>query len=347
MEKKKVLITGGAGFFGELLKRELLDRGHSCVSIDLQSDPCRHERLTAVRGDVRDRQLLETLAREGEFDVVYHLAAVLAHAVKDEEFLWSSNVEGTRNVAWLAEKFRIPKVVFLSSNCLWGNGFDRPVGEEEPPCPVELYGRSKWEAEKILGQWRDAFHAVIFRCPTIVDAGRLGLLSILFEFIDEGRRVWVVGRGENRYQFIYARDLIDACLGALAWNESGVFNVGSDNVPSMTEAYRYVIERAETGARVAHLPAAPTLAAMRAAHALRLSPLGPYQYKMIAENFVFDTAKIKRCLGWKPTLDNREMLYKAYSYFHDNKLEIGNRTGVSAHKRASGMGIIRVLKWFS
>ena len=61
-------------------------------------------------------------------------------------------------------------------------------------------------------------------------------------------------------------------------------------------------------ARVRSLPKAPTLAAMRLAYALKVSPLGPYHYKMIAEDFLFDTTRIKQRLGWQPTLTNEEML---------------------------------------
>ena len=347
MEQQKILITGGAGFFGELLKQELLERGYRCVSLDLEKDGCAHPNLTSIRGDIRDRGVLERVASQHDFGAVFHLAAVLAHAAKDRDFLWTSNVDGTRNVAELARAFRIPKVVFLSSNCLWGESLNRPVTEEDTPRPVELYGRSKWEAEKILLEYRDAFTSVIFRCPTIVDAGRLGLLAILFEFIDEGRRVWVVGGGKNRYQFIYAGDLVDACLKALAWEGTEVFNIGSDQVTSFAETYRSVMARAGTGSRLASIPRVLALPLMQIAHALRISPLGPYQHKMIAEDFIFDTAKIKRCLNWKPTLTNQEMLFEAYRYYRDNREEIHGRKDCSPHKRAAGMGIIRLLKWLS
>lgn len=344
---KTILLTGGAGFFGSIVKQELLNKGFRVVSIDLEKDDIKHKNLTAVRGDIRNKTLMRNIARKHRFDAIFHVAAILAHAVKDKDFLWTSNVDGTRNVAEIAKEFKIPKVVFTSSNCLWGESFDRPVTEEDEPRPVEIYGRSKWEGEKILLTYQNDFNAVIFRCPTIIDAGRLGLLAILFEFIDEGRRVWVVGGGKNRYQFIFAQDLVDAFLRALDYKKTAVFNIGSDNVPTFAEAYEYVIKKSGTRARVANLPRSLAIPAMKLAYALKLSPLGPYQYKMIAESFVFDTSKIKKELGWRPTMKNQDMLYKAYKYYHDNLDDIRRRTGVSAHKQAARMGIIRLLKWVS
>ena len=86
---------------------------------------------------------------------------------------------------------------------------------------------------------------------------------------------------------------------------------------------------------------------MMLAYWLGLSPLGPYQYKMIASSFVFDTSKIKKKLGFKPTLKNEEMLLKAYDFYHRNKEEIKRRKNVSAHNASAKMGIIRLLKWLS
>ena len=73
------LITGGAGFFGSILKKELLAKGHKCVSIDLCPDPDKHENLTSILGDIRDKELVEKIFSENQFDAVFHLAAMLAH----------------------------------------------------------------------------------------------------------------------------------------------------------------------------------------------------------------------------------------------------------------------------
>jgi UDP-glucose 4-epimerase len=341
------LVTGGAGFFGGILVERLLKEGFHVVSVDLQPDDRIHPNFQAIQGDIRSKDLMEKIYSENSFSVVYHCAAILAHAVSDKDFLWTSNVNGTKVVAGGALRHHVPKLVFISSNCLWGRGYPYPLTEDEPPAPVELYGLSKWEGEKIVSEFHNGMDVVTFRCPTIMDSGRLGLLSILFEFIDEGRKVWTVGGGANRYQFIYAQDLADACLKAATHPRSDLFNIGSDNVKTMAETYRYVIEQANTGARVAALPKAPTLIAMQAAHHLRISPLGPYHYKMIAENFLFNTDKIKSGLGWMPTLTNEQMLHRAYEYYQCNRRQIERRTAVSAHKQAAKMGVIRLLKWVS
>ncbi len=105
------------------MKKELVDNGFKVISIDLERDGFVHDNFTAIQGDIRDLKLMEKIASEHNFDAIFHVAAILAHAVKDNNVLWSSNVDGTRNVAEVARRFNIPKVVFTSSNCLWGESF--------------------------------------------------------------------------------------------------------------------------------------------------------------------------------------------------------------------------------
>ena len=127
---------------------------------------------------------------------------------------------------------------------------------------------------------------------------------------------------------IYAGDLAQACVQCLDCKGSATFHVGSDNVPSLRECYEAVIKEAGSKSRVRSLPKGPALAMMRLAHTLRISPLGPYQYRMIAEDFVFDTSRIRQALGWRPTVTNSEMLTMAYRYYAENREEILARSNV-------------------
>jgi nucleoside-diphosphate-sugar epimerase len=325
----------------------LLENGESVVSIDLYPDEDQHTNLESVQADITDCARMAEVFGRHRVHGVFHIAAELAHAVGRERSLWRSNVTGTEVIAAATRKAQIPSLLFTSSNCLWAKTFSRPVTESDTPHPVETYGFSKWEGEKILSRYEQDFNVITIRCPTIIDAGRLGVLAILFEFIKEGRRVWTVGKGTNRHQFIYAQDLASAAISAISHGKSTVFNIGSDNVRSVREIYEYVIAHANSSSTVAALPKQLTLAAMRIAHHLKLSPLGPYHYKMIADDFVFDTTKIKSELNWTPTLTNEEMLWRAYTYYSTNQQEIQSRTNVSAHKRQAPMGVIRLLKCLS
>ena len=342
---KNYLVTGGAGFFGSILKKDLVEEGNFVLSIDLQDDDYKNENCKAIKGDIRDTELLKEINNKYKFDAIFHCAALLAHEVKDKNDLWTSNVDGTQNIVNFAIENECKKIVFISSNCLWGKNFDSKVTEEELPDPVEIYGRSKLEGEKILVNNKDKVNSVIFRSPTIIDEGRLGLLSLLFEFIDDNKKIPIVGNGENKYQFIYAKDLVQAMKAALDYDKTEIFNIGADDVKTFNEVYNYVIKMAGSKSKLFHFPKLFMIMCMKICYFLHISPLGPYQYKMISSTFVFDTSKIKEKLNFKPTLTNEEMMYKAYKYYSQNRKEIEGRSDVSAHRKNASMGVIRILKW--
>lgn len=342
---KTYLVTGGAGFFGSIMKKILLEQDDRVVSIDLQPDDTEHDLLSKYQGDINDNELMDLIFKSYTFDAIFHFAALLAHVKKELPHLWHSNVDGTRNVADYAASYKVPTVVFTSSNCLWAEDLGHPVTEDETPNPIEIYGKSKLEGEHIMLS-QNNFKAIVFRCPTIMDEGRLGLLGILYQFIDEDRRLPMVGKGDNVYQFIYAKDLANACLLALNHEKSDIFNIGSDNVKDFKTVYEYVIRQAGSKSKLWFLPKKIMILGMKVCFALGISPLGPYQYKMIASNFIFDTFKIKQELGWQPTKSNEEMLLTAYNFYHNNKNEILKRKDVSAHNSVAKMGIIKLIKWF-
>lgn len=342
------LITGGSGFFGTIMTNYLLEKGHECVNIDLVKTSITHKRYKSYIGDIRNVSLLDLVFSQYSFDAVFHFAAMLAHETSMMKDLWSSNVYGTKNIYEMCKKHNVRKIVFTSTNCLWGHSFNYKVTEKEPPKPIEIYGKSKLKAERILLSKSSSVKSVIIRCPTIMDEGRLGLLAILYEFVDDDKRLWMVGDGENRYQFIYAKDLARACELAANYNGKGIFNIGSDDVKSFNYKYQYVIDHTDSKSKLAHFPLGFATMMMKICFKFGISPLGPYQYNMISSSFVFDTTKIKKKLGWRPTLKDEEMLLKSYEYFHRNKQEIRNRKDVSAHSREADMGLaIRVLKFFS
>ena len=215
----RLLVTGGAGYFGTVLAQRARAAGHDVRIFDL--NPPEDPTFDFVIGDVRDVDALRA-ASEG-IDAVLHNVAQVPLA-KDRELFWSVNVVGTANVLLAARDAGVAKVVHTSSSAIFGIPDHNPVDEETPPRPLEAYGKAKLEAELLC---RDAVAAgldvSIVRPRTVLGHGRLGIMAILFEFVADGAPVFVLGSGDNRYQFVHADDLAEACLRA-----------GSDPVPRRT-----------------------------------------------------------------------------------------------------------------
>ncbi|HEX4007654.1 MAG TPA: NAD(P)-dependent oxidoreductase [Acidobacteriaceae bacterium] len=347
-----VLVTGGAGFFGGILKRHLLRQRYHVTSVDRVPDPSWHPHLTKFTGDLRDPWLLHSVFGRADYDAVFHCAAVLPQGADwDEDDLWTTNVNGTRRIAEACRQFGVRKLIFTSTNCLWANGSGNDpahaIREDEAPAPAEIYGESKLAAEHVLCGYANDLDIVILRCPAIVDRGRPGLLAILFEFIHDGKTVWVVGDGGHRCQCISAEDLVRACMAALRPGVCDLFHVGSADVQPQRAVCEALIAEAGSASKVRSLPRKPALAAIDLAHRWGARPLGPYYSRMIAGDFLFDTTKIREHLGWRPTLTNEQMLVQAYRCYASRREEIHGRTNVSAHSAAAPMGMVRLLKWVS
>ena len=147
-----VLITGGSGFFGGVLKRRLLSEGYACTNIDLVADPDTHSDLTSIQGDIRDKSLLQKIFGARHVQILCRRPPTAPRNSPTTPsmtiFSGPPNVDGTRNLAEAAKQSAVKKFIFLSSNCLWASNLGHDVTEDEPPNPIELYGRSKLEGEK-------------------------------------------------------------------------------------------------------------------------------------------------------------------------------------------------------
>ena len=121
------------------------------------------------------------------------------------------NVEGTATLLAAALEARVRRVVFISTTAVYGIPETHPIDESAPLHGVGHYGRSKIEAEEVLREFeRRGLAAVVIRPKTFIGPERLGVFEILFDWIREGRRIYVLGSGRNRYQLLAVEDLVDA-----------------------------------------------------------------------------------------------------------------------------------------
>ncbi|MBI2708133.1 MAG: NAD-dependent epimerase/dehydratase family protein [Actinobacteria bacterium] len=343
MSAKTVLITGGSGYFGSVLAEQAAQRGDRVRVLDVNPPP--DEVGVAVDeyvpGDVRDRAVVERACTGA--DVVLHNVAQVPLA-RDRDLFWSVNVLGTANVLLAARSTGVAKVVHTSTSAIYGIPDANPVDETTPPRPLEAYGRAKLHAEVLC---RDAaatgLDVTIIRPRTILGHGRLGIMAILFEFVAEGAPVFVLGDGSNRYQFVHAADLADACLRAADRPGPASYNVGATEFGTMRETLEALAVHAGTGSRVRSLPAGAARLSMRLLAQAGSAPFAPYHWLLYGESLWFDTTAARRDLGWAPAHSNTSALIESYEWFlaHRSSLEGGGR---SHHQSPARLGLLRLLK---
>ena len=340
MGARTVLVTGGSGYFGSILAGLALERGDHVRVFDL-NPPAPRAGIEYVAGDVRDRAAV-TAACDGA-DVVLHNVAQVPLA-RDRDLFWSVNVTGTANVLLAARDCGVAKVVHTSSSAIFGIPDRNPVTEDTPGRPLEAYGRAKLEAEFLCHDAAETgVDVTIVRPRTILGHGRLGIIAVLFEFVAEGAPVYVLGRGDNRYQFVHANDLADACLRAADREKPAVYNIGAGEFGTMRETLQALVDHAGTGSRVRSLPAGVARAAMRAAAGAGVAPFAPYHWLLYAESLWFDTTKARTELGWEPRHSNASAVIESYDWFLAHRGEAGT-TGRSHHQSPVKLGLLEVLK---
>jgi nucleoside-diphosphate-sugar epimerase len=341
----KALVTGGSGYFGQLLVEEALRAGHSVRIFDIARPDETDAPVEIVQGDIRDKNRLREAC--AGIDVVFHNVAQVPLA-KNRGAFWSVNRDGTRNLLEACEAEKVRKVVYTSTSAVFGVPRINPVTEATEPHPMEEYGRAKLEGEHLCTEFSArGLDTSIIRPRTIMGHGRLGIFQILFEWIYEGRNIPVLSGGANRYQFVHANDLAAACLLAGMRPGPAVYNCGTDRFGSMRDVLEHVCAHAGTGSKVVSVPMRLAETAMNLTSWLGLSPLGPYHSLMYGRSMYFDIAKAKEELGWAPRYSNNEMFVESYDWYCRHRQEVlAGRNGASPHRSQVKQRILTALKYF-
>ena len=314
-----VVVTGASGMLGSHLVRRLLAEGHLVHGVDLLPAADTHPELAHSQGDVRDAALLARVFADAS--AVVHCAAALPSY--PAEMIRSIIVDGTHAVLGAARRVQVPRVVHISSTAVYGLPRLVPTPEEHPREPVDPYTRAKVEAELLVERFRaDGLCVPVLRPKTFLGPGRMGLFAMLFEWAEEGRNFPVLGRGDVRVQMFAVEDLVDAVLTVLAAPEDvagDTYNLGAAEFGTLREDFQAVLDAAGHGRRVVGLPAAPTLAALRALERSGLSPVyGRLLYKLRADSYV-SIDKARDRLGFTPRLANRDAILATYRWWRANR----------------------------
>lgn len=336
------LVTGGSGYFGSLLVRELLKRKRRVRIFDLNDADDRPAEVEFVQGDIRDRAAVSR-AVEG-VDEIHHNVAQVPLA-KDRDLFWSVNFNGTENLLEAATDRGVRKVIHTSSSAVFGVPPRNPVDDSVEPAPREPYGRAKLESEKLCTRYAaKGLDVTIIRPRTIMGHGRLGIFQILFEWIREGRNVPVLGKGDNIYQFVHAEDLAAACILAAERPGPAAYNIGAEEFGTMRETLEALIRHAGTRSRVKPLPMGLATCLMKLTSVLGLSPLGPYHSLMYGRSLYFDLARAKEELGWSARYSSAAMFCQSYDWYLANRETVLAQTGASHHRSALKEGVLSIVK---
>jgi UDP-glucose 4-epimerase len=289
----RAVVTGGAGFIGSNLVDALIERGDEVTVVDdfsFGKTENLNPQATLLEHDIREPFAVDA-------DVYFHLAAQadVQTSMKRPEHDAAVNVVGTVNVLVAAGS---AQVIFASSG---GAGYGEcpvPATEESPFLPLSPYGIAKKCGEEYLAGW-NRIHAtshIALRLANVYgerqDSGlEGGVVAIFLERLARGEETVVFGDGEQRRDFVYVGDVVDAMLAAVG-RRGGPYNIGTGIATSVTELHAAC-------RRVSGVDRLPNHEAARLGDVLQS---------------VIDPGLAGRELGWRPTTSLDDGLARTWAW---------------------------------
>jgi UDP-glucose 4-epimerase len=235
---ERVLVTGGAGFIGAPLVRELLRRG-SRVSVLDDFSVGRRERLPggayALSADLRVPNATRAVVREAAPDSVAHLAAAhfIPWCVAHPDETWARNVDGTRNLLDALAQEGCERLVFVSTGDVYAPS-DRPHREDDPLGPLNAYGKTKLEGEMLVRARLPG--ALVARLFNVYGPGETNphVLPEILRQLREGDELRL-GNTEAVREWIHLDDAVAAIASLLAAPGGETLNVSSGDARSVDE----------------------------------------------------------------------------------------------------------------
>ena len=310
----RILVTGGAGYIGSHVVRQLGESGHSVSVLDNLSKGFR-EAVTygnLVEGDTGDRDLVTQLLAHDRFDCVMHFAAhtVVPESVADPLKYYRNNTCSSRNLLECCVRTGVPNFVFSSTAAVYGIPPDGVAHEDTPTAPINPYGTSKLMTEWMLRDLAAAgeMRYVALRYFNVAGAdpqGRIGqstpqatlLIKVACEAaVGKRQSVAIFGTdyptpdGTGVRDYIHVEDLADAHLKALAYLQAG----GQSTTLNCGYGHGYSVKE--------------VLHSVERANGSKLAVVEESRRPGDPPSLIASAGKIREVLHWEPRFDDLDTI---------------------------------------
>ena len=253
----KLLVTGGCGYVGTQLVKELLLNDHSVVVLDAMwfgNYLKRNEKLRIVKSDIRDINDLDS-EELFDVDVIFHLANIANDPSSeiDPKLTWEVNVLGSKLLVEAGILNGVKRFIYASSGSVYGVKEEENVTEDLDLDPISDYNKTKMVSERVLMSYKDDIEVYLLRPATVCGYSprmRLDLTVNLLtrQAIEDG--IITVFGGDQVRPNVHINDMVSVYLHFLSDDfETGVYNVGFENM-SISQIASIVSERVGVNIRV-------------------------------------------------------------------------------------------------
>ena len=325
----KILATGGAGFIGSAVVRLAIARGHQIVNLDALTyaaclenvaSVCEHPGYSFVQADIRDRAGLDQVFARHKPNVVIHLAAEshVDRSIDAPGAFIETNVNGTYNMLEAARKYWLDqgrpadfRFHHVSTDEVYGSlGKTGKFTEDTPYAPNSPYSASKAASDHLVRAWFETYDLPVVMSNCSNNYGPFHfpekLIPVVILKALAGEQIPIYGTGENIRDWLYVEDHADALLTVLEKGKPGrSYNIGGENEVSNLELVKKICAILDVKRpRETPYHKQITFVADRPGHDLR---------------YAIDPTRIKKELGWRPSVTLEEGLERTVQWYLDNE----------------------------
>ena len=318
--KKKIIVTGCAGFIGSNLVDRLLTYNYQIVGIDnlstgqinFLSNALKHKNFKFIKCDLLNKKKIQKIFKGS--DIVFHFAANadVRHGYKNPYKDLEQNTIVTYNVLEAIKKNNIFKIVFCSTGSVYGEPKKFPTLENDNfPIQTSFYGASKLAGESLIQAYCEAFgfKGWIFRFVSIL--GNRYSHGHIYDFCNQlfknPHLLKVLGNGNQRKSYLHVDDCINAILIAIRKSKKkiNIFNLGTNEYISVKQSINVICNQLQVKPKV--------------------SFSGGKRGWIGDSPFIYLNNKKIRTLGWKPKLTIKESIEQTVKYLKNNRWVFKNR----------------------
>jgi UDP-glucose 4-epimerase len=305
VNRKKVLITGGAGFIGSHVADLLVAQDYDVAVVDNLSSGSRknlNPRAEFFELDIRSSEMPELLGRLKP-EAICHLAAQVSVrlSVEDPEADASINILGSLKLLEAAVKTGVKKVIFSSTGgAIYGEQDYFPADEKHPTRPVSPYGVAKLATEKYLNYYKQEYGLdfVALRYANVYGPrqdphGEAGVVAIFSQKLLSGGQAIINGDGTQTRDFVFVEDVARSNLLAMESTYCGEINIGTAVETDINNLFRLLKNISGSGVEEFHGPAKP----------------GEQKRSVI------DCSRARKILNWEPSVPLEKGLTQTVHYF--------------------------------
>ena len=258
IKNKKIVVTGGAGFIGSNLTRNLAEDNDIVVIDDLSTgylsniqDLIDNKSIIFVKGSITDLKLLKKSFKNKDF--VFHQAAITSVPRSMRDPLQSNliNIDGTLNVLIAAKENCVKKVVYASSSSVYGDTQTLPIKEDLIPAPLSAYGVSK-----LTGEYYCHVFTAVYNLPTVSlryfnvygpyqdpNGEYAAVIPKFINLVLKNKPPVIFGNGLQTRDFTYIQDVVNANILAMESKAIGVFNAASGKQITINQLAKIITEK--------------------------------------------------------------------------------------------------------